>query len=129
MVFFCSVSEASLLNGVKDAGVNSFDPATSAYGGEPVSPLQIVAKIVNIVLGLIGIVFIVLAIYSGARWMTSQGNDEAITKAKNTLKNLAIGIIIIAAGYSISYFIVDRLETASGTKAPDHGSIQIEGGF
>ena len=41
-------------------------------------------------------------VFAGYRWLTSAGNDEAVTKAKELIKQSVIGIVIIIAGYTIA---------------------------
>ena len=65
-----------------------------------------VGTIVNLVFGLLSLVFLILTIYSGMRWMTAQGNEEEVTKAKNTIKQALIGLIIIISSWGIWEIIV-----------------------
>ncbi len=66
-----------------------------------------VGFIINIVFGLLSLVFLILTIYSGIRWMTAQGNEEEVTKAKNTLKQAIIGLVIILSSWGIWEIIVN----------------------
>ncbi len=72
-------------------------------------PRTIIVRIVNIFLGLLGIVAVSLIIYGGILWMTSEGNEERISKAKNVLKNAAIGLAIVLAAWGIVTFIFRSL--------------------
>jgi uncharacterized membrane protein YwzB len=80
----------------------------SGYGAY-VSPTVIVGNIIFAILTVVGIVFLILIFYAGFRWMTSGGNEETIKKAKTTLTRAIIGLIIILASYSISWFVVDYI--------------------
>jgi hypothetical protein len=60
-------------------------------------------------LSLMGVVFLVLAIYAGYTWMTARGNEEMVTKAKNTLTNSIIGLVIVLAAYAITYFVLSQI--------------------
>ena len=44
-------------------------------------------------------------IYAGILWMTSQGNEQQVAKAKDMLINGIIGLIIVFAAYTITSFI------------------------
>jgi len=70
-----------------------------------VTPQSVVVSIILIILGLLGITFLVLIIYSGFTWMTSQGDKDKIAKAKQTISNSVIGFAIIIASYAIVDFI------------------------
>lgn len=76
----------------------------------------IVAKIIRVALGFLGIIAIVLIIYGGYLWMTSAGDEEKITKAKRVLVNATIGLAIILSAFAITQFILTRL--LAGPSAP-----------
>ncbi|MEA3463471.1 MAG: hypothetical protein U9R14_00060 [Patescibacteria group bacterium] len=57
-------------------------------------------------LSLLGIIFIILIIYAGYEWMTAGGNEEKLTKAKETLWQATIGLIIVVGTYAIWRFIL-----------------------
>lgn len=66
---------------------------------------ELIGSIVSVALSLIGFVFLVLALYAGFKWMTAQGEAKDVTKAKDTLVNATIGIILIVAAYAITNFV------------------------
>jgi hypothetical protein len=66
----------------------------------------IAGRVVNSVLGLLGMIFIILIIYGGYLWMTAQGNDSQVDKAKNILKNSIIGLMIVVSAYAIYNFVI-----------------------
>jgi hypothetical protein len=70
---------------------------------------QVIGMIINAALGLVGVIYLVLTIYSGFQWMTAGGNDETIAKAKKRLVNSAIGLAIIFSAFIITNFIVFRI--------------------
>ena len=65
--------------------------------------------IVQYTLGFLGIIFLIMIIYSGFQWMTAGGNEETISKAKKRIINATIGLIIVLAAYAITYFIIYNL--------------------
>jgi len=77
---------------------------------------EVLVVIIEYALGFIGVVFVALIILAGFRWMTSGGNEEKVTKARDNLKNAVIGLLIILAAYSVTYFIGQVLikSTTSG---------------
>ena len=64
-----------------------------------------IGQIIGLVLSFIGVVFLVLMIYAGITWMTAQGNDQTISKAKDLIVSSIIGLIIVLAAYAITSFI------------------------
>lgn len=71
--------------------------------------IAIIGRIINIFLGFLGVVFLVLLIYAGYLWMTSAGNPETVEKAKKTIRNAVIGLIIIASAWAITAFVLNAL--------------------
>ena len=65
--------------------------------------------IINVVYGLIGVIFFVLIIYGGILWMTAGGNDTQVKKAQNIIQRAAIGLFIVVLAYAITYFILKRI--------------------
>jgi len=87
-------------------------------------PREIVGRIIQILLSFLGAIAIVIIMYAGFIWMTSNGDEEKITQAKGILKNAVIGLIIILSSWAITTFILTRLAGAiDGT-----GTIDIPGG-
>lgn len=80
---------------------------------------SIVATVIQAFLGLLGIIFIILILIAGYNWMTAAGDEEKVKKAKETLSRAIIGLIIIIAAYSITYFVFNNLGwgTDGGTTA------------
>lgn len=72
-----------------------------------------VARIINVALGLLGIVAVVLIVYAGFTWMTAGGNEEKIKSAQKTLMAAVIGLVIILSAYAITDFVVKELYTAT----------------
>jgi len=70
-----------------------------------VSLTQIVAQVIQVFLSLLGIIFVVLMILGGYNWMTAQGDESKVEKAKSTIQKAVIGLIIIVASYSITYTV------------------------
>ncbi len=62
-------------------------------------------QIIGTVLSFVGVLFLILMIYAGITWMTAQGNETQVTKAKDQLINAIIGLVIIFAAYAITTFI------------------------
>ena len=65
-------------------------------------------------LGLLGIILAILVIYSGYLWMTAQGNEEQVTKAKKMITNAVIGMILAFSAYAITDFVIKAI---TGPKA------------
>ncbi|MFH1254991.1 MAG: hypothetical protein V1667_00760 [bacterium] len=84
--------------------------ADAPYASADESSLASVASsVIRAFLGLLGIIFLILLIYAGYNWMTAQGEEEKVEKAKSTITRAIIGLVIITAAYSITYFVFSSL--------------------
>ena len=83
-----------------------FSDMSSVFGGTPQDLRTIVARIINVVLGLLGVVFVVLIIFGGFQYMTSAGNEEKTKKATDILKAALIGLIIILAAWAVTRYTI-----------------------
>ena len=68
-----------------------------------------VGAIIRTVLGLLGIVFIIILIVAGFRWMVASGNEEKVTKAQGSIKRGIIGLIIVIGAWAIWTFLLNSL--------------------
>lgn len=85
----------------------------TVFGDNPRDIRITVVRLINVVLSLLGAVFIVLTIFGGFQYMTSGGNEEKTKKAVDILKAAIIGLIIILFAWSITrYSIVVLNKTA-----------------
>jgi phage shock protein PspC (stress-responsive transcriptional regulator) len=91
-----------------------YDPEGEA-GTESLA--ETVAQLIRVVLGFLGLLFIVLIIYAGFVWMTSAGNEERVSKAKKIMVAAIIGVAIVLAAYLITVFVIENLLEATGVEA------------
>ena len=75
---------------------------------------SVVAIVIKAFLGLLGVIFIILVVLAGYNWMTAAGEEQKVTKAKDTIRTAIIGLIIIVAAYSITYFVFKSLGGSGG---------------
>lgn len=87
----------------------------AGYENTTTPPQVIVLMIVKYLLGFIGLVFLGLMLYAGFQWMTSGGNEEKISKAKDRIKNTIIGIAIIISAYMITSYVAEVMTKSTCT--------------
>jgi len=75
----------------------------------PTTLSEVIARVIKVVLSLLGMIFLVLIIYAGFTWMTSAGNEDRIDKAKKIMAAAVIGLAIVLAAYVITAFVVNSL--------------------
>ncbi|MFA4941175.1 MAG: pilin [Patescibacteria group bacterium] len=90
---------------------SGFQPADSSSLG------SIAAAIIEAFLGLLGIIFLVLIITAGFKWMNAAGNEEKIQEAKETIFRAIIGLIIVVSAYAITYFVFNAMNWAGADVA------------
>lgn len=89
--------------------------ATNAFsniGFEQKDPREIVANIIQIMLGFLGTIAVVLVIYAGFLWMTAGGKPDNVQKAKSIMSAAITGLIIILISYGLTVFITQALSEA-----------------
>lgn len=69
----------------------------------------IIGDIIGAVLAFIGVLFLILTIYGGITWMTAQGNEQQVEKAKQIIIAAVIGLIIVLSAYAITAFVGQAL--------------------
>ncbi|TAK04144.1 hypothetical protein EPO34_03290 [Patescibacteria group bacterium] len=72
----------------------------------------LIGKLLSAVLGILGLALVVLLIYGGILYLTAAGNEENVKKAKRTIMNAVIGIVIVASSYALASFVVSQLQRA-----------------
>lgn len=85
---------------------------------------QIIGNIVRVILGLLGIFFIILMIYGGFMRMTAQGDSGKISKSTGIITSAAIGVLIILASYAITAFVLSRIGASTNLDAYEGGPIE-----
>ncbi|PIT86477.1 MAG: hypothetical protein COU33_02920 [Candidatus Magasanikbacteria bacterium CG10_big_fil_rev_8_21_14_0_10_43_6] len=81
--------------------------------------------LVKRVLAAVGIIFFGLMVYAGFLWMTARGEEDQITKARNTIVGAIIGLIVTVGAYGITAILVTRLQQgASGGGNPNNKTAQ-----
>ncbi len=90
-----------------DRVINNTD--TYEGGANKDSLVIAIGKIINVILGFLGIIFIVLIIYGGFMWMTARGNEAQVESAKKILGRSIIGVIIILVSFIITWFVMGTL--------------------
>lgn len=97
-----------------------------AAADETTAP-ALVATIIKSVLSVLGVIFVVLIIIAGFKWMTAGGNEKDVEEAQKRIKTSIIGLIIILSAYAITAFVFNNLPSQSGGSSTD-GPAVVTGG-
>jgi hypothetical protein len=108
------VQAANLGDAFKVSDGKNIDPLDTAaskahYNTSKTDIFPLFSKIINIGLSFLGVIFLLLIIYGGIPWMTDQGNEDQVAKAKKIITTAIIGLVIVIAAYALSWFIMNVL--------------------
>jgi len=79
---------------------------------------NIMGRIINVILSVLGAIFLIQMIYGGIKWMTAAGNEETVKKASALIYQSITGLIIVLAAFLLANYVVFKL---LGTTAVDCG--------
>lgn len=66
-------------------------------------------RIINTLLFLVGTVAVIMIIIGGIRYTVSNGDQAAITGAKNTILYAVVGLVVAIMSFAIVNFVLSRL--------------------
>lgn len=85
-----------------------------------------IGEAIAVALSLAGIMFFILMVYAGIRWLVSRGNEEEIKKAQGTIIAASIGLVIILSAYALTYLITGKIqELAKTSPSPLSASTEV----
>jgi len=88
-------------------GTGGAIPKAFSETDKPKDIRVVVAGVINTFLSFLGIIFVVLLVMAGFKWMTAQGREENITEAKEHIVRAIIGLVIIMAAWGITNLVMD----------------------
>ena len=65
--------------------------------------------IINVAIGIIGFVAVAVIILGGFKYMTSSGDSNKVTSAKNTIMYGVIGLVIAILAFAIVNFVLSNI--------------------
>ncbi|NCB20852.1 MAG: hypothetical protein EOM88_02940 [Clostridia bacterium] len=109
-VFNFSLADASAPPTLKDAFDSNLNSTAkkAAYkinADDTDALADSINSMINIVLTLLGVIFIGLSVYGGFLYMTARGNEEQTKKGQSVIVQSLIGLIIVLSAYAISFFV------------------------
>ncbi len=106
----------------QDYGINAAaNGLNNSLPGGGTDLRTIIARIINLALGFLGTIALLIIVYGGFKWMTSNGDEEKVEEAKKLLKSAVIGLGIILASWAIATFIISALGGAIGGSGSGSG--------
>ena len=119
IVFSFAVANFSLAGLLDSKTTTELEKLTDDFSGEAgftagMEPGEIVAAVIKGFLALLGVIFIILIIHAGYRYMMARGNEEQVKEARDQIRRAIIGLLIIIAAYAITYFVFSYLPWGPG---------------
>jgi len=75
----------------------------------------IIGEVLQMILALLGSVFLIFLFVAGNQWMQAAGNEEKIKKSKARIQSLIIGLVVILIAFALSngfsYLLANMLTT------------------
>ncbi len=103
--FSVSVSFAAEPPNLRAQISDQVSAGNSVAGLGNAKPEEVVARVIQIFLSLVGVTFTALIVLSGYNLLTAAGDESKVEKAKNTIKACIIGLAVTLSAYSITTFI------------------------
>lgn len=88
---------------------NAFVGRQGAELKNPIDPRVVAARVIKVLLGIVGTLFLAYTVYAGYLIMASAGDEEKITKGKSTLRTAIIGVVVTVSAYSLTALITRAL--------------------
>lgn len=83
--------------------------ACAQGSGQTASITNVFKVVVNILLFIVGAVAVIMLVIGGLRYVTSNGDQNAVSGAKNTILYAIIGIVVAFLAFAAVNFVVAQL--------------------
>lgn len=84
-------------------------------GSTDTSSIQtLLAHIVNVISIIVGVVAVIMIIFGGFKYITSGGDSNNVSGAKNTIIYAIIGLVIVALAQLIVHFVLNQANGVAG---------------
>ena len=90
---------------IEKGGMEGVGAAFGQSDANPVSFQITIALLIRVFLSFLGIIFLVLMLWAGFKWMTSQGNETKVEESKKMILAATVGLIIILMSYGVTQFV------------------------
>lgn len=101
---------AQIDDGSKDAACAGLGAAGESCDSQNASSsvTNLLRTVISLLSWVVGIVSIIMMIVGGLKYITSNGDSNAITSAKNTVTYALIGVVIAALSQVLVQFVLNR---------------------
>ena len=106
---FSFVFAQDAIDNAVDRVERGFGNNTVTGGSTPdVKTREVIGKVINYALGIIGTFSLIVFIYSGIMWMLAGGDANMVTKAQDTMIWAALGLFVVFISYTIITYLIGK---------------------
>ncbi|HOX60749.1 MAG TPA: hypothetical protein PLV72_01955 [Candidatus Magasanikbacteria bacterium] len=109
-----TIQTAHAATKIQDAGA-ILNQAAGPTGVQQVPLLDMVAAVMQALLGMVGIVFFILIVYGAYLWFAAAGADEKTKKGRGVIITAISGLMIVLAAGALSGFVFEKLTVGNIT--------------
>ena len=74
---------------------------------------DVITTVVNVISIVVGVIAVIMIIWGGMKYITSGGESNKITSAKNTIIYALIGLVIVALAQFIVRFVLEKASSVA----------------
>lgn len=78
-------------------------------GTNGTDPREVIANIINIALGFLGVIAVGIVLIGGFKWMTAAGNEDKVEEAKKILGAGVIGLVIVLSAWALASYVINTI--------------------
>lgn len=109
-IIYAPAAQAGLFDNAKQdacGGAQLKDGAVNCNSSNTTSIDTTIAKVINFLTVIIAVVAVIVIIVSGLRFVTSGGDANKVSSAKNALLYAVIGLVVVALAQVIVRYVVN----------------------
>src|SRR5688572_21229187 len=105
---FANIVPATAFADAKSEICKGIETASGSGCNTGTSLSTVVGNIINIFSIIIGVVAVIMIMFSGFKYITAGGDSGSVSSAKNTLIYAIIGLVVVALSQTIVRFVLDK---------------------
>lgn len=94
----------------KQAACSALGSSSCAQPAGSTSIDTVIAAVINILSAVVGVVAVIMIIVGGFKYITSGGDSNKATGARNTIMYAIVGLVVVAFSQMIVYFVLNKIK-------------------
>lgn len=71
---------------------------------------SIMGTVIKSFFSVMGMVFLILVLHAGYKWMNANGKKDDVEEAKNSIMRATIGLAVMIAAYALTAFVFNQID-------------------